>query len=75
MPISLTKEQLLDRLSETKRIKLLHLAIVRDAQDIALPVRSEVQRQSNLNLPLEVAILADTYLIRAISLAYEEFLD
>jgi hypothetical protein len=74
MAISLTKEALLDRLCEPKRIKLLRLALVRDAQEVALPVYSEAEplKEFDLCLPVAVGILAETYLLRAIQLAYEE---
>ena len=79
MELSLTKTQLLERLLEPQRVKLLSLAINEDAKQV-FPLHLQVQAQSNqaeINIDITEALgkLASKWLLRAIALAYEDSLD
>ena len=76
MELSLTKAQLLERLIEPQRIKLLVLAVNEDANKV-FPIRAEVHNQAEINIDMTEILrkLSSKWLFRAIDLAYDETLD
>ncbi len=76
MELSLTKAQLLERLLEPQRTKLLVLAINEDVKKV-FPIRIEAQNQAEINIDVTEALrtLSSKWLSRAINLAYDETLD
>lgn len=76
MELSLTKEQLLERLLTPERTTLLALAIKEDA-DKVFPLHFQARNQTEINIDITEAIgtLCSKWLWRAIDLAYNEALD
>ena len=76
MELSLTREQLLKRLLEPQRVKLLVLAINEDARKV-FPLRVQARNQTEINIDVTKPLgkLANKWLLRAIDLAYDETLD
>ena len=75
MALSLTLEQVLERLTEPQRIKLLVLAINEDAKSI-FPLHFTNDEEENSRIMTEaLRKLAKLWLFRAIRLAYDETLD
>lgn len=75
MSISLTKDQLFDRLLDPERVKLLRLAFDEDARSV-FPLRSQTTSQTEINpdMAKTLTIVAEKLLLRAISLTYDETL-
>jgi len=80
MPISLTKEQMGERLLEPHRLKLLTLAINEDVKS-CFPIKYKSQGRipagTDINLDLTEALkpVVNKIIFRAIEIAYDESLD
>ena len=77
MSISLTRDELYERLKDPIRMKLLLIAINEDAKNIFSPLRYQVETKGEISLDIREPLreLAFKWLFRAIDLAYEEDLD
>ena len=78
MAISLTRDELYERLKDPTHIKLLILAINEDYNSIfPLQLQGKVNTQGNISLDIREPLknLMFKWLFRAIDLAYEEDLD
>ena len=76
MELSLTHAQLLERLLQPQRIKLLVLAVNEDARKV-FPLHFQARNQAEINIDITEALrtLSSKWLLRAIDLSYDENLD
>lgn len=76
MELSLTRTQLLERLTQPQRAKLLALAINEDARKV-FPIKTQTRNANVINIDLTESIgkLHSMWFLRAIDLAYDETLD
>jgi hypothetical protein len=74
--LSLTKDQLLERLLEPQRSKLLSLAINEDIHSV-FPLRIPARKQKEINIDIteQIQKIAFRLLFRVTDLAYDETLD
>jgi len=77
MPISLTREQLLERLAEPRRVKLLAIALNEDTKQV-FPVTRKAKipvdtNEIDIDIDISQALikLSSKWLLRAVNLAYE----
>ena len=77
MAISLTKEQILEKLLEPRRLSLLILAISEDAKKtMTLKYKPQTnQSEVNIDITQPLSEFTNRILLRAIELAYDETLD
>ncbi len=76
MSLSLTKDELCERLKDPDRFKLLILAINEDVSNVSpLYFEAEHQGKISINITEPLRELAFKWLFRAIDLTYEEGFD
>jgi len=79
MALSLTREQLLERLDDPHRMQLLVIALNEDMKQV-FPVDYKIQfpiNTNDINIDIGEALikLSSKWLLRAVDLAYDENLD
>lgn len=75
MTLSLTKEQIGERLLEPQRLTLLRLAIDEDVKSIFPLHFTKNDEENSLIMTEAMSNLVNKLLFRAITLAYDEILD